>query len=209
MGKEELKDHALGHTSLGLDSGQWLRTLCSGAGPHVPSMPGLEYGGRRQAPGLGRRGIPQNHPAPSPLEPLWALSLGRYVAPFWPVLPECGLSPRQLGKDPALPLPRSVLPPRSPSSVKGPSQDISAGPSAWPSAAMAPPASSVMPVTSSCRIQFTAATVLAGGSLDLSSIQVMVTMASPTAFSTRLLQELPKEPSPRPRFRLKSFSDPT
>lgn len=86
--EEELKGHALGHTSLGLDSGQWLRTLCSGAGPHVPSMPGLECGGRRQAPGLGRRGIPQNHHVPCPLEPLWALSLRRYVAPVWPVLPK-------------------------------------------------------------------------------------------------------------------------
>lgn len=195
MGEEELKDHAPRHSPLGLDS----RDGGSGHGPLGPDPTSrarrvwsVEEGDKP------RVGWPE-HPA----EPLCTLSLGWNDAPFWPVLPERGLSPQQLGKDPALPLPRLLLPPRSASRVKGPSQDMSAGPSTWP------PASSVAPVTSSCSIQFTAATVLSGGSLDFSSIQVMVTMASPTAFSTRLLQELPRKPFPRPRFGLKSLSDPT
>ena len=119
LGEEELKDHFPGHSSLGVDSGD----DGSGHGPLGPDSTSrarpvwsVEEGDK---PRVGWPG----HPA----EPLCALSLGWNDAPFWPVLPERGLSPRQLGKDPALPLPRLVLPPRSASRVKGPSQDMSAG----------------------------------------------------------------------------------
>lgn len=140
-GEEELKDHALGHTYLGLDSGD------SGSG-HCPLGPEpTSQACRVWSAEEGDK--PQDWVARASRRTTMCPVPWTYVAPFWPVLPERSLCPGQLGKDPALPLPRSLLPPRSASSVKGPSQGMSARPSVWPSAATAPPASPVTPVTSS------------------------------------------------------------
>ena len=180
--------------------GWWLRTRSSGAGPHVPSTPGLERGGRRQAQGWVAGASRRTTVRPVP----WMEWRSILASP-----------PRARSQTPAAwERPCSSTPSISaPTSVRIEGKRAFSGyvsrPSARPSAATAPPASSVAPGTSSRSIQFTAATVLSGGSLDLSSIRVMVTMALPTAFSTRLLQELPQKPFPRPRFGLKSLSDPT
>lgn len=174
--------------------GQWLRSLSSGARAHVPSMPGLECGGRRQAPGLGRQGIPQNHHAPCPSDvcrsilasPPWAQSLPRAA---WE---------RPCSSTPSIIAPSSVCIERKRAFSGYVSQAFCIAFSCHGTSSLSCDPSDIFLRNSVHCNQ------CAGGSLDL-----MVTMALPTAFSTCLLQELPKESFPRPRFGLKSLSDPT
>ena len=206
------------HSPLGLDSGdewpqtqssgaalrgQWPGTQSSGAGPCVPlgdgpACPEGVAGG--DGPGFG-----PGDPAGRPRAP----SLGQDAGPAEACPPRARPPPRAAPARPRLSAARAQRPLLV---RRRASERASPG---LPSSALGPASSCAVssglfcdPVTSSCRTQFTVATVLPGGSLE-PSVQAMMPTAWPIAVSTRLLLQVPKGPFPSPSFGLKSRSEPT